>query len=325
MQSSLLRLILAASAVGFLSQTVAAASLSLVYQFSEVGSWVENIAVRPNGRLLVTRADVPQLWEVDPGTKTASLVHTFPNVSSLTGISEISHDSYAVAGLVVDLQTFAATPGTCAVFKVTYCKASSSTKPTVSLINEIQEANFLNGLTTLDPRHVLIADSGRGVVWHLDVFTGTYFVAVDDPAFKIDATTNIPLGVNGIKIWHEYLYFTSTSQQLFGRIALDGQGQPTTPAHIIARGFIPDDFSLAEDSTAYIQTDPLNTVLRVNRDGKVSTVAGALTSLELAGATSSAWHRGLVGKVLYITATGGIAAPVNGTAVEPGKIVKMVL
>src|ERR1700761_4932125 len=58
----------------------------LIYEF-ENETWVENIAVRSNGKLLVTLITAPEVWEVDPIESTASLVYKFPNASSALGIS----------------------------------------------------------------------------------------------------------------------------------------------------------------------------------------------------------------------------------------------
>ncbi|KAH8898716.1 hypothetical protein GQ53DRAFT_741971 [Thozetella sp. PMI_491] len=314
-----------ASFLGAISLAAAKLPVSVVYQFPNVGSWVENIAVRPNGHLLVTRTDTPELWEIDPETAAASLLHTFPNVTGLTGIAKVGPDAYAVAGLGVDLQTLGTTPETGAVWRISYCRTKVGTKPAISFVTRIPESGFLNGMAALGSKYVLIADSQEGVIWRVDVFTGAYVVAADDPALKIATSAAIPLGVNGVKVLRNYLYFTSTSQQIFGRFPIDADGKPTSAAEVVAEGFLQDDFSLAEDSTAYIQTDPLNTVVEVTSGGVVSTIAGALSSLEFAGATASAWDNDQVGKVLYVTATGGLASPVNGTAVEPGKILKLTL
>ncbi|KAJ6132911.1 hypothetical protein N7471_008126 [Penicillium samsonianum] len=72
--------------------------LHQVYQFPN-GSWVENIAVRPNGNLLVTLANTLELWEVTPSAQSkghASLVHHFDDAKMATGSAELSPDVFAV-------------------------------------------------------------------------------------------------------------------------------------------------------------------------------------------------------------------------------------
>jgi hypothetical protein len=38
----------------------------VVYQFPTKPTWVENIAVRPNGQLLVTLLTSPEVWLINP-------------------------------------------------------------------------------------------------------------------------------------------------------------------------------------------------------------------------------------------------------------------
>jgi hypothetical protein len=76
------------------------------------GTWVENLAVRSNGQLLVTLASAPELYLVDPiGGKQPLLVHQFPSVVGLTGIAEVEKDVFAVVGGNLSLTTFTSPPG----------------------------------------------------------------------------------------------------------------------------------------------------------------------------------------------------------------------
>ena len=55
-------------------------------------------------------------------------------------------------------------------------------------------------------------------------------------------------------------------------------------------------------------------------------LAGGLDQTILAGVTSAVFERGSdCGKVLFVCTSGGKAAPVNGTYVEAGKIVRVEL
>ncbi|CDM30110.1 hypothetical protein DTO013E5_8132 [Penicillium roqueforti] len=64
------------------------------------GTWVENIAVRPDGNLLVAVLSTAELWEIDPsipsGPSSANLVHHFDGAEDADGITELSPDIYAV-------------------------------------------------------------------------------------------------------------------------------------------------------------------------------------------------------------------------------------
>lgn len=88
-----------------------------VWQFPN-DTWIENIAVRSNGQLLVTLLTVPELYQVDPaGAQEPKLVYRFPQALGLFGIAELETDVFGVissnftAGKIANL-TAANTPGT---------------------------------------------------------------------------------------------------------------------------------------------------------------------------------------------------------------------
>lgn len=95
-----------------------------VWQFSDP-TWVENVAVRSNGHLLVTVASRPDLYQIDPTGGAPLLVHTFPQYISLLGIAEIESDVFAVVTGNVTLATLTSIQGTfssCFVCDLTHCK-----------------------------------------------------------------------------------------------------------------------------------------------------------------------------------------------------------
>ena len=70
-------------------------------------------------------------------------------------------------------------------------------------------------------------------------------------------------------------------------------------------------------ATVLIADSVLGAVWKVNPNTGEKSVVGSTTSMTVAGNTSI----GIGGDVLYVTTDGGMAAPVNGTIVEAGKIV----
>jgi hypothetical protein len=85
--------------------------LRTVTQFPNL-TWVENLAVRSNGQVLVTLLTTPELVLVDPFNDGKQVVvHQFPNVVGLTGIAEIAEDVFAVASGNFSVKTFSSTPG----------------------------------------------------------------------------------------------------------------------------------------------------------------------------------------------------------------------
>ncbi|CAM6129036.1 unnamed protein product [Calypogeia fissa] len=69
--------------------------LELVYEFPNI-TWVENLAIRSNGEILITLAE-PNLYLVNTTAKSATLVYTFPHVLNLGGITELDHDIFYLA------------------------------------------------------------------------------------------------------------------------------------------------------------------------------------------------------------------------------------
>lgn len=289
---------------------------STIFQFPQNGSWIENIASRRNGNLLITRLDVPELWSIDPKQKTASLVHSFSNVSSLCGISEIREDVFAIAGITFDAATGTLSPGSGTIF-IADMKSGDFKR-----IGSIAGSLVLNGLTAFDSQIVLVGDSTAGILYKFHVDNGAYSIVSEDEALKGRT------GVNGVKL-HEsdgqkYVYFTSSTQSKIGRIPLTADGSAGGPVEITAT--IPDtfldDFVLTGRGVAFVATGRNNTVLRAAPNGQTSTVVGSLDSLEVAGGTSLAW--GVGEKELYVATSGGQSGPVNGTLIEPAKVVKLV-
>lgn len=70
--------------------------LRTIHEFPE-GTVIDSIAVRRDGRLLITLASAPEVWSIDPFTSCADLVHRFEDTNAVLGITETEHDVFAVA------------------------------------------------------------------------------------------------------------------------------------------------------------------------------------------------------------------------------------
>jgi len=133
-------------------------------------------------------------------------------------------------------------------------------------------------------RLLVVADAGAGVVYTVNVHTGNYSKTIDDPTMK--PNSSLPVGINGIKIHDEYLYYTSTAQKLFSRTPIDTtSGTPTGPAEIIATNVPGDDFSLDQAGDAYVAENPWDVVAKVTPGGEVSVVAAQGLNSSLAATT----------------------------------------
>ncbi|OCL15315.1 quino protein amine dehydrogenase beta chain-like protein [Glonium stellatum] len=305
--------------------------ITTVHQFPNE-TWLENIAVRSNGQLLVTRIDKPELYQVDQSPPHGViLVHNFTEAHALgsLGIAEIEQDIFAVILGSWNDHTFKYTAGSYSVWRVdlrSYYPAS----PKVSKITDIPAALFLNGMTLLPgTQTVLISDSAAGVVYSLNTATGVYGIVLEDDTMKPIPGSFAVLGINGVRYDTGYLYYTNSFRELFCRVAVNPSGGEALGEYeILATGIEGDDFALAisEDgiTTAYITGDPSNVLTRVEIEpghAEVKVIAGNENSTIIAGDTSAAFGRTKKDKeILYVVTNGGIAAPVNGTFIEGGKV-----
>ncbi|KND91970.1 hypothetical protein TOPH_03283 [Tolypocladium ophioglossoides CBS 100239] len=294
-----------------------------VYEFPN-GSWIENIAVRANGNLLVTRLDTPELYEIDPrNSATAKLIHHFTGYTSLLGISESSPDVFSVAVGNLSLTT-GGRPQSFAIWTADF---KGKTEPKVSKVTDIPEALLLNGVTALDRKAgtILVSDSALGVVFRVDTRSGTYTTALEDDTFKPPANASSPLGINGIRVVDGHMYYVNTLRPLYGRVPVDrASGKATGPYQVISTKIAADDFAVDRKGTAHMAVGVANEIAKVRPNGKSCVVAGSPGSKLIAGATSVAFGRTREEKhILYVSTSGAQAWPVNGTYTEGGKIVAL--
>jgi hypothetical protein len=292
-----------------------------IFQLDTKPTWFENIAVRPKGTLLVTRLDVPELWEIDPVTGSGKSILSIPNVKSLTGINELKPDVWAIGAGDYDMAAGAVLGS----WELWTADLSGPGEPKVKLGAKVPEFGLLNGTATWDEHTVLAADSPGGKIYKIDLTTGTSSVCLEDELMLPPSEGQIPLGVNGVKIFGKYVYFSNTAKQSFCRVPVDTDAKATGPVEVVAEGFLQDDFVLTEDGSAYIVTHPTNTVVKVSPAGETVKIAGEYTSTEVMGGTACAVGRTEEDKnVLYACTSGGVVMPVNGV-IEPAKVVAIKL
>lgn len=304
----------------------------IVHQFP-LPTWLENLAVRPNGQILVTVTTAAQVYLVDPSKPASAapvLIHDFAPKSAVIGITEVRPDIFYVAVGKVDIFTFTNYPGTYSIWEINM----SGNTPAIRKVTDVPEANFLNGLTTLSIKDntILAADCVLGLIWKINVTTGKYEKVIDNPSMKLPPPPALSLGVNGIKIHDGKLYFTNTGAGTLNRIPINlSTGKATGSAENLYKGIFPDDIAIDEAGNVWIARNGENILsVWISDTRKLVDVLGKKTELTVAGATAcafgqSGWGGGGDGdgggKVLYVSTSGALAGPVNGTIVEGGKVV----
>jgi len=301
-------------------------AIRTIYEFPNE-TWVENIAVRSNGNLLLNLLSTPTLYELNPfnpAPGSAELLHTFPFATGLAGIAEIEPDVFAILAGNWSLETFSTTPGSWSVWKADFRHGDI---PAISKIADVTKASFLNGMTLLAPGSpfLLIADSVLGVVWRLNYLTSEYEIILQSPLMQPIDEAPI-LGINGIHVFNSSVYFTNSFKGLFAKVpvTLEGPnaGSATGEYEVVAKNGVGDDFIFDKEGNAYITQDPSDALQLVNQEGQVTVLAGNTNSTLLEGDTADAFGRTKSDEnILYVVTNGGIAKPVPGTQIVGGKVI----
>ena len=267
--------------------------VGLVYQFP-VGTWVESLAIRRNGKILAAALSSPEVFQVDNrAKKPIKLVHTFAdNATSCTGITRMGGDIFYVIVGKFNVSTISPVPGSWSVYKIDvrhyhpYHKKTKS--PKVSLVASFPDATMLNGITILSRRHkwLLVSDSGAGVIYRLELKTGNVIKVLDDPLMKPNNSSGI--GINGVKVKKgKRLYFTNRDQNILARMLIKHDGTSTTPATIAARVDSPGKFDFNSWGNVDVAQNRVDILARVTGDNRTTLAGGQnSTGIKLFGPTA---------------------------------------
>lgn len=307
------------------------------------GTWFENIAARSNGDLLVTNlGDNPGLYTVRNPTAAKSKfellipAEDLDGANILLGLAEIDTDDDTetfglVAGQAAALGQYV--PGSYSIWTVKFHKSKHGRENlAVKKVSDGTKSSvLLNGMTAIPgvTNVALVADSG-GLVARVDLNSGAY----DDTSFAFAETmtaspnASMPIGVNGVHVRDNYLYWTNTDLATIYRLPITKNGypkpdaEPEAVANLSDLTALIDDFILDKHGNAWVAAFDINSLVRVDaRSGKGKVVAGSPNELILPGVTSATFGRGKKDQeVLYLTTSGGLAGPVNGKT-EGAKVV----
>jgi hypothetical protein len=286
--------------------------------------FLENMAIRVDGSMLLTVQNRKELWFVPPpggaGLAQPALVHTFEFNTTfvvewrpdrfLLGVADV-YQTHEARLYELDLRGW--TPGR----PITPRLALQMPKPWVGF----------NGATFVAP-NVLIAAGMARLLWRIDLSEDGRAAA--RVWLEHDSMRNRPgekkpeqPGTNGVQFSAKtnYLYYTTTSQQLMLRVRVDpATHDPADLPEFVAGGREWDDFLIDDEAgVAYVTTHRENTIDRVrlahdgNREGR-TVVAGDPFTDRLVGPSAGVWGRaeGDYGRVAYMATDGGTALPPDG-------------
>jgi sugar lactone lactonase YvrE len=188
---------------------------------------------------------------------------------------------------------------------------------------DIPSAEFLNGMTAVPtaPGILLTADSGKGLVYRIDTSNKSWSVFLDDPTLKPNLTAPVKLGINGLHVHQDQLYFDNTFQQpLLARVPYQPESATRSgPVEVIFKAATfplnegrgqADDFSFDSEGNIWLASASSSVVKLDIRKETQKLIAGGPDDPTLIGTTSTAFGRTKKDKdVLYITTNGGLSDP----------------
>lgn len=257
----------------------------------EPGTFLESIAIAPDGTAYVARHEAGAVDQVRDGQ--IKLFAKLPG--TIAGIL-LSPDG----GLLATGRTKG---GPETVYAV-------DANGNVTVLATVPGGGFLNGLTWLNDRLALIADSDAGVIWQLDTTSRAVSAWARDPLLDhADKATHFPVNTgfpaaNGVKRHGDAVYVSNSGRGAILRIPVSADGQ-AGKVEIWARDMVADDFAFDKNGNAYIPTHPMQSVVRLSPDGTRTTIATPAQGL--AGPTAVTF--GPDG-ALYVV--GNAAIPISG-------------
>lgn len=288
--------------------------------------FLENIIVRHDGSILVTVLTHKHLYYLpcpDSTLVKPLLLHTFD--ACPMGIVELEHDVFYIGTTT----RFGDRPNTLWRLDMRSFTTLSVPEPT-AVLTFPPESKVLNGACALSPSVILFADSWADLIWKVDIPengsapSACVWLKHSMLAHSQDPSKHDVPGVNGLKFNKKdgHVYFTTTSQAIFGRIPVDRETLDPVgdPVDVTERRMWGDDLIIDEEGgIAYVATHRQNTIESVSLGtGVVANVAGDPLNLDLIGPTAGSWGRGMghAGRVAYFTTDGGIKNPLGGVVRE---------
>ncbi|KAF7596501.1 hypothetical protein BBP40_001373 [Aspergillus hancockii] len=293
------------------------------------GTWVENIAVRPNGNLLLTTS-TPNgtVWHVkEPWADAAEveLAYNFDQwVDRLIGIGETTPDKYIVVG-----SRFYSPGAFSSHVERTFAAMEldfTQEPPAARLVAWMPDAALLQGVAALpwNRSTVLISDQyvlrpryeqvdwtpSPGQIWLLDTQTGAHELVMTNYAeMNTTYAHGEDVGINGIRFLGNELYWVNQDTGGIYRVEIQENGYPVPPAVpevvSVVQSQLWDDFAFGPGDSDLLWATGLNAVYAVSmKNGTAVVVDGVGTSnnLSFPGPTSCQFGRTAHdSNILYVT------------------------
>ncbi|KAH8901303.1 hypothetical protein GQ53DRAFT_850860 [Thozetella sp. PMI_491] len=259
---------------GLMHLTAAGIVAKQLYKFPDA-TWIENLAIRHNGELILSTISKNTLFTFNSIQSQPHVAIQLPNVTAVTGIAEIAPDLFVIPGGTVHEANVTFTNNF--VFVVDFSGCRPKLKKAFPAL-----PGFPNGATAMPSCSgvALISDSRGGAIWRVDTHAGTVESVFQDASL---ASVGNNLGINGIRIFDGYLYYTTTTTGILGRMTISDDGrklgkleQVAKLADISAGAF--DDFAIDKSGVVYAAVHP-NILQKIWPDGTQETLIGGNSTL----------------------------------------------
>jgi hypothetical protein len=301
-----------------------------------IGTFLENIAVRSNGTILVSSMISGEIFYLDPNAanpqSTILALHSFnPSSEPQAPSEESAYGTNNVAEALVEdpntpdmFYTFSGIhgqAGTWSVYRLDLRTFDPSSNPKIAVqkVADVPHVLWLNGGTMLPAGILLMAESSLGQLVAYNLSTSTVSIWIEDPLLG-KVTTRPPWpAVNGVQFFRDSVYATVSDRGIVLKMDVDSTGAYIQNSlSIVAEDLTGDDLAFDEEGNAYIATNPAQSVMRLagigvgKEKGEKATVLGGEGVAETAGPTAVAFGR-VEGdrKSIYVTTTGGIVKAVG--------------
>jgi len=247
------------------SSTVVAASKSAsieVLASYPAGSFLENLEVQQDGRILITNYFSKTIEQVTSNGEKSVFANLsgFPvsMISTAEGYLVTAQSKNFMLGDPVNPQQF-----------LLLDKGGNEVGQFV-----VSEPMFMNGMVELENGDILVADSVAATIWKVDMNAQTVSPWLQHGVLAADpAQANIP-GANGLKLHSKGLVVSNTAQGSLFLIAMDDAGTPSGEPTLLAKTGIIDDFWVNPDDSI-IFTTHTDVLKLLAADGTISDVVTA--------------------------------------------------
>lgn len=267
-----------------------------------VNTFLENLAIAPDGTIFVTNHEVGQIVRITPDGN--QQIHASVE-GKVSGLAFTSNGGLVATGWNAD-----------SIPVVSLITADGMVETLVKL----PDAIFLNGITPLSDTQYLAADSYRGAIWLIDIAQPHSSIWLEHSLLARNSLESVIPAANGLKRFGKFLYVSNTEKMLLLRIPIDMTNEPGEPEIFVKQTNI-DDFAFDVEGNLYGATHIYNSVVKITPDGSTTIIAQAEQGV--VGSTAVAFGQTESDSTaIYVVMNGGMFLPLP-TGVLPANIVRL--